>query len=128
VKTVEFTVRGQFVNMTNAHEVPMQRHRRVQRERASTSACLLRQCGPNWRQGLGPPYTVTFTRVGKKVMDDDGVVAACKAIRDQVAFELSLGDSPSDPITWKYRQERGEYCVRVRVEATEMHSGSEAPL
>jgi len=65
------------------------------------------------------PAVVTFTRLSSGELDDDNLAGACKAIRDEVAAWLGCGDSPRDPVTWRYRQERcqrGRHAVRIEWE------------
>lgn len=61
------------------------------------------------------PWVVNMARVGpgNRPLDDDGLVASLKSVRDQVAESLGVDDA--DPrITFATpRQERGPYCVRV---------------
>lgn len=58
---------------------------------------------------------VTLTRVGPRELDDDNLQGAFKAIRDEVAAFVGLDDG-SKRFTWVYRQERGLYAVRIRLE------------
>jgi hypothetical protein len=65
------------------------------------------------------PLVVTLTRVGVRDLDDDNLAAAFKSVRDEVARWAGCGDSPRDPITWRYAQRRGEprqYAVEITVE------------
>lgn len=114
---IKFIVHRQ-VKGPNIREHHFARARRVKAERSSVCGSLLVQCGPDWKQQLGgPPYVVTLVRVGPHGLDEDNVQGACKAIRDQVAAELGLDDSPRSPITWRYEQRKGEYGVEVRIES-----------
>lgn len=61
-----------------------------------------------------PPWTVTITRVGPRVLDDDNLASACKYVRDEVAAVLGVDDG-STLYTWKYAQRRGPYGVDVEV-------------
>jgi hypothetical protein len=58
---------------------------------------------------------VTLTRVAPRGLDDDNLASAFKAIRDEVATFCGLDDG-SKRFTWAYRQERGLYAVRIRLE------------
>jgi len=112
---ISFVVRRRVVG-PNQREHHFARKRRVSSERAGVSMGLLIHHGPDWKRRLaGPPYVVTLTRLGPRELDSDNLQGACKAIRDQVALELGLDDSPRSPIEWVYRQERGEYGVRVEI-------------
>lgn len=109
-----FTVRLR-VTGPNLREHYMARKRRVQRERAAVVGSSLVQCGPDAWEKIKLPAVVTLTRIGARLLDSDNLQGALKAIRDQVAAQLGCGDGPTDPITWRYGQERGEYGVRVEV-------------
>lgn len=65
----------------------------------------------------GERWTVTFTREGLRLLDDDNLAAAFKRVRDHVAAWLGTGDAPDAPVTWRYAQRRAKaYAVEVRVE------------
>jgi hypothetical protein len=60
------------------------------------------------------PCDVTLTRQGPRVLDNDNLRPALKAVRDEVASLLGLDDA--DPaIRWRYRQQIGEYAVIIDV-------------
>lgn len=101
----------------NIREHHFARARRVEKERQFTYWALIGAYGGGWKKKLGPaPFVVTLTRIGPRDLDTDNVQGACKSIRDQVAGELGYGDSPKDPISWAYAQERGKsYAVRVAI-------------
>jgi hypothetical protein len=40
-------------------------------------------------------------------MDGDGSDSSAKFVRDAIAQWLGCGDSPRDPITWRYGQDKG---------------------
>lgn len=62
-----------------------------------------------------PALVVTLTRVGPRLLDaEDNLTATLKAVRDGVAARLKVDDA-SPLIRWEYRQEKGEYAVRVEV-------------
>lgn len=63
---------------------------------------------------VGKPVVVRFTRLGR-AMDDDGVQAACKYVRDAVAAFLGVGDGPTGPVQWLYSQQASP-LAGVRVE------------
>lgn len=58
---------------------------------------------------------VRLTRIAPRELDDDGNVAAFKAIRDEVA-ELAGVDDGSPVWRWEYAQEKGKPAVRIEVE------------
>lgn len=68
---------------------------------------------------LRPVFRVEMTRVSSGTLDDDGLRASLKSVRDAVAFKLGVDDRPGGLVIWAYRQERGEpkkQAVRVRIE------------
>ena len=71
-------------------------------------------------RGLVPPMTVTLTRVGPQLLDDDAVPGALKSVRDGIADRIGINDR--DPrVTWVYAQRRGkpkEYAVEISIQET----------
>ncbi len=70
---------------------------------------------------LRPLVRVTMTRVSAGTMDDDGLRAALKGIRDGIAIRLGVNDG-GPLVRWEYAQEKGpigKHLVRVRVELLE---------
>lgn len=68
------------------------------------------------------PAVVTFTRVGGKLMDDDGIQAAFKGLRDTIARWLTgtpedkpAPDGPNDPIRWEYADQHPGVQIGVWV-------------
>lgn len=62
------------------------------------------------------PAVVTLTRLSAGELDDDNLRSALKRVRDAVAEWCGCGDSPKDPITWGYGQDkapRGQQAVRI---------------
>jgi hypothetical protein len=111
---VTVTLAGlRLVNAPNAREHWAARARRAKRERALVAAALA-TCARH--RG---PWTVTLTRAGRGTMDDDGLAAACKALRDAVAAWLGCDDSPTAPVVWRYAQLRGEPAVCITIDAGE---------
>jgi hypothetical protein len=67
------------------------------------------------------PVVVTLTRIGPRDLDTDNLAGGFKSVRDEVAAWLWCGDSTRDPVTWVYRQQRGEprqYAITIAVEPT----------
>lgn len=95
------------------------RARRVRKEREATAWAWIAAGLKLRRPKL--PCVVTLTRIDPRALDGDNAEAALKAVRDQVAHELTVDDS--DPrVSWRYAQERGnpkEYTVRVSIESAE---------
>ena len=86
------------------------RARRAHNERGITRLAL----GPKIR-GLGPPpYTVKLTRFGRQKMDDDGLSASFKHVRDGVADALKLDDGDSR-FSWIYQQAIVPYEVLIEI-------------
>lgn len=62
------------------------------------------------------PVLVRLTRVGPGRMDDEGVVASLKGVRDGVADALKVDDGDRARIRFEYEQETGRaYAVRVEL-------------
>jgi crossover junction endodeoxyribonuclease RusA len=60
--------------------------------------------------------TITLTRVGVRNLDSDNLARSMKAVRDGIADALGIDDGDAR-LTWFYRQERGEYAVKVKIDA-----------
>ena len=66
------------------------------------------------------PLTVTLTRHGKRLLDDDNLAGSFKAIRDEVAEQLGRDDNPKSGISWVYKQDKSkEYWIEILVEAVQ---------
>ncbi len=64
------------------------------------------------------PCVVTITRIAPSAgLDDDNLSGACKYIRDGVAEWIGVDDKKTDKVRYQYAQERGQWAVRVRIEA-----------
>lgn len=101
-----------LVNVANAREHWATRKRRVAREHAAVNAALRGVSLP-----AGPRWTVTITREGRGLLDDDGLAIAGKGVRDALAAALGVDDGPRGPVAWRYAQRRAKgYAVEVRVE------------
>lgn len=64
-------------------------------------------------------YRVTLIRISAGELDTDGLAGALKAVRDEVAAWLGVGDGPSDPASWRCAQQRGPrgvHAVRIEIE------------
>jgi hypothetical protein len=107
-------------NPLNARGTTRQRIARPKRQRESVLLSLAWfQLTPAF---MGGPWRVTLTRLGGKAMDDDGLRAALKHVRDAVAMWL-VGGTPGerdndDRITWAYYQAPASLPagVMVRIE------------
>ena len=90
------------------------RHAAVKAQRKRLALYWLAHVGRGPLQG--PPYVVTLTRVGPRRIDSDNAVSAFKHVRDEIAARIGINDGDTR-IAWLYRQERGPFSVRVRVES-----------
>jgi hypothetical protein len=54
-----------------------------------------------------PAWRVTFTRIGRGVLDDDNLAGSFKNVRDSVASCLGVNDGNRSRIRFRYRQRRG---------------------
>lgn len=95
---------------------------RVAKQREVAHFTLLAEVPRRGRVGLltdGERTVVTLTRIAPGTLDDDGLAAAFKAVRDGLTDALGFA-SDSDPrLRWRYGQHRGhagQYAVRVRLE------------
>lgn len=76
--------------------------KRKQQEKRITKAIMV--ASPK----MGLPLLVTFTRYSPRKLDDDNLPSCFKYIRDEVARWFGCGDSPDDPISWVYKQEKAK--------------------
>lgn len=105
--TARYLIPIKTVTGLNAREHHMTRARRVKSER--NAAALIVKPFPT-------PCVVRLIRMSSALADDDNLPGACKAIRDEIAKLCGCGDSPRDPITWVYVQEkckRGQFGIKV---------------
>lgn len=108
---IEVRVPIRTVNGTNAREHWGDKQRRARKEREAVAWLLAGKPKPVL------PCRVVLTRTGpnRRAMDSDGLQAALKHVRDQVAEWLGADDA-NPGIVWGYWQERGrEYSVRIEV-------------
>jgi hypothetical protein len=102
--TTESNTKGHWAGKAN----------RAEKQREAVALVL---AGPKAAGALPAlPAVVTFTRIGKKRMDDDNLASAFKHVRDQLAETYGVDDA-SDLYGWRYDQEIGaEYGVRITIE------------
>lgn len=62
------------------------------------------------------PRVVTFCRIAPRLLDDDNLARAFKAVRDTVARVYAVDDGPKGPITWRYAQRKGAYGIEIGLE------------
>lgn len=111
MKPIEITIPIKASASLNSRMHWAERAKVVKRERAAT-ALAWRRTRPN----LSPLVRVTLTRFGPRDLDSDNLAGVLKSTRDQIAAELRIDDG-SPLIAWEYRQERGDYAVRVELHA-----------
>ena len=105
------TLHLRTVNTTNAREHWSTRHRRTRAEHEAVAVALIGH--PNaLRERLAAGCVVTLTRVSAGTLDDDGLRAALKGVRDSVAVWM-LGGRPGERdsdsrIMWRYEQRPGK--------------------
>jgi hypothetical protein len=112
---IEVTVPYRVVNESNRPgRCWRDRSRRAKQAREAWAAMLLWAGLALTLPNLPTPLAVTLTRIGGRRMDDDGVAAGCKSLRDAVAQTLGMDDG--DPrVTWCYSQRPGPGPVGVEV-------------
>lgn len=115
-RAITVTVPIRTVNELNSHTHWRVRQKRAQEQHRVVGFHLLATGRPP-----ALPVTVTLTRVSYGTCDEgDGLPATMKHVRDCVARWLGCGDSPRDPITWRYGQERGPikyFAVRIEIDS-----------
>lgn len=92
----------------NAREHFRVKAKRVKAEREATGWALK-------GKPLPPiPCSVRLTRVSPRgVADDDNLVGAMKAVRDEVAAWLGIDDKHRNQVRYVYEQARGPWGVRI---------------
>jgi hypothetical protein len=98
------------VNESNSRDHWRVKAKRAKEQRNTANLALRQTTQPGYlMRKLGLPATVTLTRYGPKLMDDDGNQRALKAIRDGVADDGGLA--------FRYAQEKAPaYGVRIEVQ------------
>lgn len=109
---ISFLIPIRTVSALNKHELPMERHGRIKRERAAT----LRAYRRSIPREIQPLLIVVLTRIGRRKLDKgDNLASSMKGVRDQVACILGVDDG-GPLVDWRYGpQEIGDYAVRVEV-------------
>lgn len=90
---------------------------KVRRERLAVRAALAHDCWPDVKTA-SPPTTCTMVRVAPRMLDDDNLAGAFKAVRDEIASFFGVDDGPKGPIAWRYEQRKGapkQYAVCIRL-------------
>jgi hypothetical protein len=92
--------------------------RRVKAQRHATRLCLV---ADSVEHGGVPPrgrLVIQITRIAPRVLDDDNLRPALKAVRDEVAAWLGLPDDRDQRVSWEYDQRRGkpgQYAVEIQI-------------
>lgn len=109
----DVTLPIRIVSEANVRECWQAKHRRSRKQRDMAYLCCR---GYRRMAGNERPVSITLTRIGRRKLDGDNLQRGFKAVRDGVADALGVDDG-SDRITWQYRQEKGEYAVRIEIRA-----------
>ena len=113
-----------LVNALNQREHWAVRSKRAKVQRSAAMSAMLMAI-PGWMldgdlaAAGNPPITITITRRGGRRMDDDGLTASAKHVRDGVADWLGIDDG-DQRLTWIVKQDkapRGQHWVDVEVVA-----------
>lgn len=93
--------------------LPSRANERLHWRSAATLTARQRDLGRRMGQamigcGLTLPTTITLTRKGARLLDDDNLASAFKHVRDGIADACGVDDSKRGPITWVYTQETGK--------------------
>ena len=104
MSTLSITVPLRTVSAANMREHHMARAKRVKAERWAVGVHLNRYKPPTM------PCVVMLGRVSKayRMLDDDNLRGALKAVRDEVARWLGVDDG-DDRVIWRYAQKCG--CI-----------------
>lgn len=105
------------VPVRTRNESNVRKHWRGRYGRSKAARTKVSTLFPKWK--VEPCVRVTLTRVSAGELDTDGLQAALKAVRDEVARCMAVDDR-TRLVEWIYRQERGDRgkpSVRILVEA-----------
>lgn len=117
IPDVSFTIEAKIrtVSMANVREHWAVRAKRNKIHRAAIAGHF-GWC-PQALKDTPFPLVVTFTRYGKRLLDDDNLSGSFKSIRDEVAAQLGRDDGPGSGIMWRYTQHKAkDYWIRIDVE------------
>jgi len=112
---IQFTMSIRTVSEANSREHWAKKMNRVKRQRTAARLATMQAMRGQTADTMPGKITVYLCRVGKRKLDSDNLAGSFKAIRDGIADALKIDDG-DERIEWHYRQERGEYGVRVSVE------------
>lgn len=108
-----------LVSTPNRREHWGTRARRARLHRLATALALSTHAAP--LRELPRPCQVRLVRIARRRLDDDNLVAAFKAVRDEVARILKHDDASPD-IVWAYDQQHADttmHFVRIEIGAPE---------
>ena len=105
------------VSVANLREHWATRANRNKKQRNAVSEAL--KSMPPYFEKSDAEIEVTFTRHGKRKLDDDNLSSAFKAMRDEVASQLKRDDNTESKVKWKYKQETSKtYWVEIEITIT----------
>lgn len=105
------------VSESNARGHWMIKHRRAREQRVTVFRWILATTPVGFWQ---LPMHITLVRIAPRLLDDDNLCGALKAVRDGIADvfagEYGAGEDRHPDLTWAYQQRRGttrEYGVEI---------------
>jgi hypothetical protein len=102
------------VSVANLREHWGTRATRNKKQRAAVASAL--ESMPPYFEKSDAKIEVTFTRYGKRKLDDDNLSSAFKAMRDEVASQIKRDDNTESNVSWKYKQETAKtYWVEIEI-------------
>jgi len=112
-----FSIPMRLLSEANTHQHWRKKHERTKRQQKVVELVWISK-----RPVVKIPCTVTLTRFGPRLFDDDSLGYSFKAIRDKIADLILPGLAPGQAdgagkgIIWKYGQEKGLYGIRIEIE------------
>ncbi len=104
-----------LVSEANAHQHWRVRSARAKAQRTAVTLVLRGTVAAQMMHVA--PLVVTITRVAPSSgLDSDNLVGSGKHVRDAIAGVLGIDDR-SPLVTWVVAQERGDWGLRIRIEA-----------
>jgi hypothetical protein len=114
-RMISFTLPIRLVSEANQRD-----HWVVRNERKKNQQMMVKAySGRLGNMPLPSSMRIILTRFGKRKMDSDNLAGSFKHVQDALAKIIGIDDG-SDKLTWVYRQEIGEYVVRVEIEKTKV--------
>ena len=113
---LDITTPLRVVSEANQREHWAAKAKRQKAHRAAAHLLILQA-----QRALAWPETrkrVLLTRIGARMLDDDNLAGAFKAVRDGIADGLGINDG-SDAVQWRYAQEKSPglkiNAVRIQI-------------